>query len=202
MKIYAFKKPLSDNLYRFPQITHLQRKYLWDLVLPDLWGLVITGVGIGRLCQDIKFGQYNITDVTERFIGAHKEFAVGGLNVGTMTASFVSPIPDVVTLYMQKWKSLIVSEDHFHNVTSAYKRNVYVLLYDRSGLPVNLIVLKGVFPLTFPEFDLSYGADDIHRFNFEFKYDSMHMGVNALGNLISDAGAAINKVKTFVSKIL
>ena len=192
MKIWSFQGSITDHLLRFPQITHIQRKYLWDIVLPDLWGLVVTGIGIGRMCQSVQCGQFNIDQIAERFLGPKKEFYPQAINIAPATMEFVCPIPDVVTMYFQKWKSLIL-DNNFYGMPSQYKKNIYILLSDRSALPVNLITLKGAFPITFPAFDMDYKADDILRFQIQFRYDDMLLGVNSVKSIIEDAGKAVTE---------
>lgn len=170
---------LFDSIIGFPA-THVQREYNWQLTLPSL-GLIVDGLVVGKYCQSINFGQYNISEIIEYCSGAHTQFFPGNITIDTITATFVSPIPDMVQLYFVTWKKRIVDSRGFYSPSNNYKKNVYVVLFDRTGLPSNMIQLKGVFPTKFPVFSLSYESANVLKYTVEFKVDTIHMGVKAAG---------------------
>ena len=170
--------PLLDSIFGFPRVP-MQRNYLWDFVLPS-FGLLVDGIVVSRFCQSCRFGQYNISDATMMQVGAYKRFFPGVLNIESAFATYITPIPDMVSLYFSKWKSLIVDKEGFYFPSNHYKKNIYVMLYDRSGVPTNFAKLKGAFPIKFPSFNLDYEATKMVQFDVEFKVDSVEMGADIL----------------------
>jgi hypothetical protein len=205
MALWELNKPIIDNITGFPTLTHVQREFNWDLVLPDLWGFLVTGIIVSRYCQSVKFGPYNM-DASELVTGPIKQHYAGALNIQTMTATFINPIPDIVSIYFSAWKRRIVDNSGYWRPGSDYKKNVHIMLYDRSGIPSNMITLKGAFPVGFPAYDLSYGGDKEHRFTIEFKFDGTSQGFSSAAGILGEAGSAIGqaagRVGKFVKKVI
>lgn len=186
---------LLDSVFGFPRAP-MQRAYNWDFVLPS-FGFRIDGIVVSKFCQSCRFGQYNL-DAETLQAGAYKQFYAGVLNIESATATFVTPIPDLVSLYFVNWKEQIVDSEGFYSPSSSYKRNIYIILYDRTGIPSNFIQLHGAFPIKFPVFDLSYRDEKMVEFNVEFKMDSVKMGTKALGEMGSIGEIAVGAVKGVV----
>jgi len=187
-----------ENLLGFPTITHVQRTYNWDFLLPDLYGMLVSGLVVSKYCQSVRFGQYDISGISELKAGILKKFFPDALSIEQVSTTFVSPIPDLVSLYFSKWKSLIVDDLGRYSVPSKYKKTGHIILYDRSGIPVNVIRLVGMFPVKFPAYDLSYGREDVIKFDVNFRVEKVEMGFKALsglaGEVVGAAGGAIKAV--------
>lgn len=191
---------LLDSLFGFPRVP-VQRAYNWDCIMPDVWGGGVLGVAVSKFCQSVNFGEYNIDDITELNIGAKNEFFAGRMNIQNPRIVFVAPAPDIVSNYFHTWKRLIIDENGYHHVSSEYKKNIYIILYGRSGIPTNMIKLVQCFPKTFPSWNLSYKTEDIVEYDIEFKVDRIETGLSAFGSFGKDArdaiGSSITKVKEF-----
>jgi len=179
--VYVEKQmPLLDNIVRFPTLIGVQRTYNFDFILPDIYGIGISGVVVSKYCQACRFGQYDIEEVIELKSGVHKQFFPGAMDFGPVTATFICPVPDLVMLYFIRWKKMIVDDNGFYYPSKNYKKNIYVILYDRTGIPTNFIQLKGAFPVRFPGYNLSYAGEDVVRYDVEFRVDRIRMGTKAL----------------------
>lgn len=176
---------LLDNLLGFPQIGGVQRKYLWNLLLPDLFGIHVGGWWVAKYCRNFKVGQYNISDVQQLRVGQQLKFFPKMWDIQSVKATFITPTPDLVSLYLAKWKSLIMDEDGLYNVASVYKKNMHVILWDRSGLPSNVLRIQGAFPITFPAFDLEHENEELVKFDIEFKVERVSWGFDAI-NAVSN----------------
>jgi len=172
---------LLDSVFGFPRAP-MQRAYNWDFILPS-FGLLVDGIIVSKFCQSCRFGQYNFNDTVELQFGALKQFYPGILNIESVTATFVTPIPDLVSLYFVTWKKKIVNSDGIYFPSKNYKKNIYVILYDRTGIPSNFIQLNKVFPTKFPLFDLSYKEEKMVEFTVEFKVDGIKIGAEALSEM-------------------
>jgi len=183
---------LLDNIFGFPR-TPVQRTYNWDCIMPDVWGAGILGIAISKYCQSVNFGEYNIDDIAEMKVTAFKKFFAGVMSISNPKATFIAPIPDIVSNYFHTWKKLIVDDRGFYHKASDYKKNIYVVLYDRSGFPSNMITLVGAYPKSFPSWNLSYAGEDVVRYDIEFKVDNILSGLSAFSSFGSAAGGALGQ---------
>lgn len=174
-----------------PTITDVQRQYNFEVILPDIWGLLVTGWFVGKYVQGIQFGQYNIEEISELISGPTKQFFPEKLGIAAPKMTIVTPVPDIVTFYLQSWKNLIVDKKGYYQPAEKYKKNIYILLFDRSGIPSNIITLKAAFPTTFPAYSLDYKAEDNVMFDIEFRTDGIEQGLSALGQGLTGLGSAI-----------
>lgn len=193
---------LINNLVGFPTATHVQRAYTWDFFLPDLWNVLVSGIVVSKYCQSVRLRQYDIGEVLELKAGIFKKHFPGLLTIDAISATFICPVPDLVTLYFSKWKSLIVDKKGRYQTASKYKKDAYVILYDRSGIPSNVIRLIGLFPIKFPAFDLDYGKEDVVKFDIEFRVDQVEMGLKALAGLGTDVAGGVLKAAKKLSGVL
>lgn len=162
---------VRDDYLGIPDLGSMQRDYTFELVLPDMQGTMVSGAVVAQYCQAIKYGQYNITDVTEFRIGQLRKFFPNELNIENVTLTFITPAPDIVSLYLAKWKALMLDEFGRFNLPSSYKLTMYALLYTRNGEHVNTIKMSGAFPVTFPSITLGYGSEQVVTFDVNFKCD-------------------------------
>ena len=189
-----------DNIFGFPR-TPVQRTYLWDMIMPDIWGAGVLGIAVSKYCQSVNFGEYNIDDIAEMNVGAFKKFFPGRMSIRNPRATFVVPIPDIVSNYFHTWKNLIIDRQGFYHKAADYKKNIYVVLYDRTGIPVNMITLVGAYPKSFPSWNLSYADENVVRYDIEFKVDDIRTGLSAFGGFGSDLQEALGFASKAVSKL-
>lgn len=201
---------LLDSLVGFPKVSHTQRTYNWEILLPDMWsGGLILGYPVSKYCQNISFGQYSIGEVVELRSGPLKQFYPGLMSIDTVSATFVCPIPDIVMVYFVRWRERIVDKNGYYFPATNYKRNIYILLYDRTGIPCNTIMLVGCFPIKFPAYRLAYGEESVVRYLVDFKVEKIRMGLKAAERGIEElseripgaVGSVASKVKSFASKL-
>jgi hypothetical protein len=179
-----------------PTITDIQRQYNFEVILPDIWGLLVTGWFVGKYVQSVQFGQYNIDEISELLTGPQKKFFPERMNIGSAKLTLLTPVPDVVSVYFNTWKNLIIDKEGFYHPSSEYKKSIYILLFSREGIPVNVITLKGAFPITFPAYSLDYKAEDNVVFDIEFRIDSVIQGVEALSEGLSGLGSSLKTLAT------
>lgn len=185
---------LLSNVIGFPSISGIQRTYNWDFLLPDIFGILVSGMVVSKYCQSVRVGQYDIAEVSEIQAGPFKKRFAGTLDIDTVAATFVTPVPDLISLYFSKWKSLEVDEKGRYNVANVYKKTAHVILYDRTGIPSNIVRLIGIFPTKFPKFDLSYKTEEAHMFEVTFSIDRIEMGLKALGGFGKEVVDAVGNV--------
>ena len=162
--------PSFSDILGFTKVLPLQRSYNWDVFLPFSFG-GIPGELVGRYCQAVQFGEYNINEVSSMKYGAFRSFYAGLLEIDKVSMIFVKPVPDVVSLFFRAWKESIIDSQGYYNPKSAYKKNIYVLLEDSTMIPFDRIILKGLFPTIFPAYDISYESEDIVQFTITFSVD-------------------------------
>jgi hypothetical protein len=138
-----------------------------------MYGISASGDEIGGYCQGITFNQYNVTDIGSLKVGVRKKFVPIDFDVGSVTFSFITSAPDLITSYMDKWRTLIVDNLGRFNLPTTYKKAIYVILEYPSGDVANVIALKGVFPVSFPAYNLRYGSEELVGYELEFKFDDV-----------------------------
>jgi hypothetical protein len=170
-----FSGLVATNIDVLAKRWKLQRRYLWEVILPDVDGL--PGIDVSQYCQDVKFGEYKMEDVAKMRYGAFQKGYAGFFAIDTVSISFLCPIPDLVGEYLRSWKSLIIDERGFYYPKIQYAKVVYVRLYDRDGTISGSFRLAGVFPKTFPAYDLSYEGEDLVKFDIDFNVDRIYVDV-------------------------
>jgi len=164
----------------------LQRSYNFDVIMPSMFG--IDGYAVGKFCQNIKFGQYDIAELSRMRFGAFKTSYAGLLDISSITATFLKPIPDIVSAYFKEWRLKIVDKSGFFGIKSEYARSIYVITSATDGLPSGVYRLTGVFPQRMPVHVLDYGTEDIVRLDVELNVDRV---VDTEGSISS--GAAVGE---------
>lgn len=151
----------------------LQRDYLWEVTLPDVGGA--NGVEVGRLVQDVKFGDYNIEEITRIYYGGFRKGYVGFLEIQQVTLVILASVPDVAISYFRAWKGNIITSSGLFYPKNNYARDVYITMLDRAGKPVNKFRLRGTFPQTFPSYDLSYGSEKVVEYTVTLNVDTLEL---------------------------
>ena len=135
-----------------------QREYLWVFVVPDMnSGLVnISGVDIAKYCLEVKFSPPEMKDVVNIKYGPFKRSYPGTITTGNVTATFICPIPDIVSQYFRIWQNLIIDSEGVYYPKINYAKTASVTLYSRTGLVNTQLNLRNVFPIKIGEYNLSY----------------------------------------------
>jgi hypothetical protein len=174
----------SNNVY----LSNCQRSYNWDVLFISSMG-VFPGALLGKFCQGIKFGDYNIGSIGQMKVGAYQEFFAGLPEINTVSMSFIKPAVEVgvlsgdpVSQYFLEWRRLIVDNYGNYRPKNGYARNVYVYMAHTTYLPSDIFVLRNAFPISSPQYDLNYEASDVVKFNIEFRIDRIE-SLNALNTL-------------------
>lgn len=180
------------------KIWMLQRTFNWQVILPDNVGS-IPGLLVSQYCQDIRFGDYSITEISAMRHGSDQRFYAGLRDIEQVPMTFVMPVDNAVHEYFQNWRNLMVDSDGYFYPKSNYARDIYVFLFDRSGVQSAKFVLKGCFPRTCPPLTLSYTEDSVLKWNIDLFVDYIEES-SLLGSVRSAVlgviGGAVNAVKS------
>jgi len=152
----------------------LQRTFNWQLLMPDNIGGVI-GYLVSQYCQDVEFGDYSIRDIVTMRYGAFQRFYAGLQQIDEVTVTFLMPTDGTVIDYFYGWFDLIVDKKGYYYPKNNYKKNIYVILYDRTGVESVKFKLKGVFPRTRPRIRLSFGEDNVTRLTIGLSVDNIEL---------------------------
>lgn len=161
---------LISRFVPIERYSHYQRDYNWELMIPFFMGNV-PGFAVCKYCQDIKFGEYDISELVRLRAGAREEFFPGLLTTTVVTATFIAPVPNVVGTFFREWKEKIVDKDGYYYPKNNYKKNIFVFMYDSTGVRAAKIKMKGVFPKSFPVYNLSWGGTSVVRTDVSFSVD-------------------------------
>jgi len=178
----------------------LQRTYNWQIILPD--GVSdVPGILISQYCQDIKFGDYSIAEISVTRYGSERRFYSGLRDIEQIPMSFIMPVDNSVYEYFRDWRRLIVDDDGYFYPKSYYKRDVYVFLFDRSGIQSAKFVLHGCFPKNCPPLSLSYSENSVLKWNVDLFVDYVEVS-SLIGSIRSAAfnavGGVINAAKNLL----
>lgn len=168
-----------------------QRVYNWDVLLPDVSSLFgqskgilgsigkilegVQGLSIGQYCQNVEFGDYSINDLISMRYGPYSANYPGLFTIDKVRMSFLKPVPDIVSMYFNAWKNLIVDKNGLYNVKSKYAKTIYIRFLDSTGISIHRYKLLGAFPIIFPKYNLDYNQNDVVKIQIEFSVDKIDM---------------------------
>ncbi len=180
----------------------LQRTYNWQLILPyDIGG--VFGILVSQYCQDVKFANYSMAEVSTLRYGAQQRFYAGLQTIDVVSLSFIMPIDNSVYDYFRGWRYLIIDKDGYYHEKINYKKDVYVFTFDRSGIQSGKFVLKGAFPKTCPPISLSYSEDNVLRWGLDLCIDRIEVS-SLIGSIKEGvtklAGDVIEGAKNILSQ--
>jgi hypothetical protein len=186
------------------KIWMLQRTFNWQLLMPHDFGGIV-GLLVSQYCQDVEFGDYSITDIASLRYGAFERFYAGIQTIDVVTLTFLAPIDNSVTDYFHTWYNKMISEEGFYSPKQEYKRDIYVVLYDRTGIESAKFRLKGTFPISrIPKIRAAYGEEDVLRLSFSLRVDDIEMSsligsiqegvINILGSVGKQAKEIIGSI--------
>ena len=155
--------------------TDFQRNYLWEVILPDVGSDTggLQGFELGRLAQEVFFGNYSMPNINTMRVGPYQANFAGLLTVPNVRITFLQPSPDFLTDYITSWKSLIVDSSGLFQPKSNYQKNIYVRFLDTDGGVLGQYKLIGCFPMTYPSYNLDYGSNKITNYFVEFAVDKI-----------------------------
>lgn len=152
-----------------------QRNYLWDVLMPDigisLGGLV--GFGVGSLVQEVSFGDYSVASPNTMKYGPYEAKFVGMLEVPPVNMKFLKMVPDVVSMYFNSWKNLMIDKQGLYHPKEDYQKNIYIRFIDQTGIALGRYKLIGCFPTKFPSYNLSYANSSLTMVDVSFTVDKI-----------------------------
>ena len=200
-KVGRSVSPIIDSVLGFNKLGHMQRNYNWSVLLPDMGS--IAGEVISKYCQDVKFGEYSLTDVVTMKQGAFQAFYAGYWQIPPVSLIFVvpsaaiqlnvdsilHPTRNMIRSYFNIWKELMLDSNGFYSEKGIYVKDIHVMLEDSTGVSLDAFVLEKAFPKTMPSYDLSYSGNDILKVTVEFSIDNVKdLGIwDALKNSLPGA---------------
>jgi hypothetical protein len=139
---------------------HLQRAYDWQLMLLHNFGGAI-GYLVSQFCQDITFGDYSIGELSTIKHGAFQRFYAGIQSIDSVTLLFLVPTDNSVMDYFYAWYEHMIDKRGFYSPKDNYKRDVYIMLYDRTKVESVRFRLRGCFPRSHPTVHPSYADEGV-----------------------------------------
>ena len=151
---------------------HLQRTFNWKLMMPsDFEGVI--GYLVSDFCQDVQIGDYNINELSTMRHGAFQRFYAGLQSIETVDLVFIVPSDNSVLDYFYAWYNKMIDDQGYYYPKNNYRRDIYLILYDRSGVESTRFKLTGTFPTVHPRFHPSYETDDVLRTTITLSVDSI-----------------------------
>lgn len=172
----------------------LQRKYNWQLLLPhNINGNI--GFMVSQYCQDVQFGDYGMSQLSQLKYGAFQRFYAGMQDIDRFTATFLAPVDNSVLSYFHGWYNLMIDGDGYYYPKNHYKKGMYVIMLDRSGNESVRFDIRGAFPVRRLFVDLSYGDDDVLRYVIEFAVDRIDMTslIGSIHGIVRPDGSMASK---------
>ena len=181
----------------------LQRTFNWQLLMPhDIGGVV--GYKVSQYCQDVEFGDYSIVEISAMRYGAFQRFYAGLQDIDVITLTFLKPIDNSVLDYFYGWFDLVIDKKGYYYPKNHYKKDIYVMLYDRTGIESVKFRLRGTFPVTRPIIRAAYGVEDILRLTVSLRVDliELHSIIGAVREGVSNFLAPVtSRAKDILGKV-
>lgn len=150
----------------------LQRTFNWQLIMPhDFRGNI--GFLVSQYCQDVNFGDYRMSELSSLRYGAYQRFYAGLQDISSVTLTFLVPVDNSVYDYFYSWSELIVDVHGYYHPKNEYKKNIFVIMYDRTGIQATKFTLKGTFPVNKAAAGLSYNSEGILMLTMTLSVDSI-----------------------------
>ena len=197
MGIQNFVQPLGYDIsgLAFQALSKtwlIQRQFHWGLFLPHF----INGVAgplISPFCQDIRFGGYSIQQLEKMQYGALQRFYAGLQNIENIRLSFITSVDNAILDYFQGWYNLMIDEEGFYYPKNNYAKEIYVVMYDRSGVESSRFNLKGTFPTNRPTVSLTYSGEDVLRLDINLSVDDIEV-FSIIGSVRAAAMGAVGTI--------
>jgi len=177
-----------------------QRKFQWQLIMPEnIDGIV--GVLVSQYCQDVRFGDYSISQLSSMQYAAWQRFYAGLQRIRTASFTFVAPADNSLIEYFYGWYRLMIDDLGYYYPKSHYKKRIYVSLYDRTGIETVRFTLLGVFPTNKPVVDLSYSPNELLRYTVNLSVDEIEM-YSLIGSALKTVTKAAGEVLGGIRKAI
>lgn len=174
----------------------LQRTFNWQLIMPhDFRGNL--GFLVSQYCQDVDFGDYRMSELSTMRYGAYQRFYAGLQDISAVTLTFLVPVDNSVYDYFYAWSELIVDKQGYYHPKNEYKKNIFAIMYDRTGIQATKFTLKGVFPINKAAAGLSYSSEGILTLKMTLSVDSIEPSSflgsirSAVTGVVQDVGSGI-----------
>jgi len=161
----------------------LQRSYNWQLMMPhNING--IAGYLVSQYCQEVRFGDYTMSDVASMRYGPEQRFYAGLQTIDTVSLSFLKPVDNSVLTYFYGWYELTVDQNGYYYPKNHYKKDIFVILYNKMGTESTKFKLKGTWLKRRPSYTLSYASEDILRVEVELCVDFIEIKKGLFNKLV------------------
>jgi len=161
----------------------LQRTFNWQLVMShNISGMV--GYLVSQYCQDVKFGDYNIATVSTLRYGSEQRFYAELQSIDAVDLTFLMPADGSVLTYFYGWYELMIDKEGYYYPKNHYKKDIYVILYGRTGIQTIKFRLKGAFPKKRPTYQLAYSEEDVLKVRIELSVDNIEVSKGLLSTII------------------
>jgi len=172
----------------------LQRTFNWQLIMPhDFRGNL--GFLVSQYCQDVDFGDYHMSELSMMRYGAYQRFYAGLQDISSVTLTFLVPVDNSVYDYFYSWSELIVDKRGYYYPKNTYKKNIFVMMYDGTGIQATKFTLKGVFPTNKAAAGLSYSSEGVLTLKMTLSVDSIEPS-----SFLGDVRSAVTGVVQDIGK--
>lgn len=152
---------------------HLQRTFSWKLMMHSNFNGVL-GYLVSQYCQDISFGDYRISELSTLRYGAFQRFYAGLQSIDSVELTFLIPTDNSVMDYFYGWYDRIIDSEGYYSPKSNYRKDIYLLMYDQSGVESVRFRLTGAFPQGHPKLHPpSYNEDGVLHMTITLSVDSV-----------------------------
>jgi len=196
----------------FRKIWLLQRTYNWQLIMPhNIRGII--GFLVSQYCQDVRFGDYRMSELSRMRYGPYQRSYPGLHEIESVFLTFLVPIDNSVYDYFYSWYELMVDANGYYHPKNEYKKNIYIIMYDRTGVQSTKFTLKGAFPIMKPpKAVLSYASEGVLTFTVELSVDTIESesfigaireaATNILGGVVGKARNVLGSIGTGAKNLL
>lgn len=192
---------IGGNLLR--KTWMLQRTFNWQLIMPHNFRGNI-GFLVSQYCQDARFGDYSMRTLSKMQYGPYQRSYPGLQDIDSVVLTFLIPIDNSVYDYFYSWSELIVDARGHYHPKNEYKKNIYIIMYDRTGVQSTKFTLKGTFPKMKPKVALAYASESIVISTMELSVDYIEVGsfigtireeaINLVGNIAGKAKSILGSI--------
>lgn len=140
-----------------PELMSPQRPFQFEIRLPTIPGA--DRELVEPLAMEVQVGDYVWSELTRVRYGIQARNYPGLLNVKDFTIRFLrTQAGDFLSTYLYAWRSLVV-KNGFYFAKNHYARDVEIRLLDNTDEINTYLMLRGCWPLTVPEYSLSFQTD-------------------------------------------
>jgi hypothetical protein len=154
----------------------MQRTYNWEVIMPTF--LPTPGEMVSQLAQKVRYHDYETEAPTEIRDGAYKVFYAGDLRGPALSITFLENELAYTKMYFANWKNTALDRHGlWKKKIGGYARDIILLYYTTSGLPLREVRFVNAWPLKWYDADLDYAANNIMTVEIPFACDLVREGV-------------------------